>query len=405
MSVSSLVRDGRYGLRALRKTPTFTLGAVVTVALTVAATTSMFSVVYGVLLRQLPYRNVEQVFWIWSDQPGRGRTPFNVPDFIDYRDSTQALSGFAGFFAYSANLSDEAAAERVQGIRASGNLFDVLGAQPRIGRLLHPGDERPGSEHVVVLAEPFWTRRFAGDRQIIGRAIRLNSEDYTVVGVLASGFPLPVRDAEFAIPFAADRDPRRAARNSVNFIIGAGRLHDRVSVQQALTELNAIARRLQGQFPVENASKRGVRMVGLIDGIVGTFRTALWTAFAAVGTVLLIACANLANLMLTRAASRRRDLAVHLALGASRWAVVQRMLVEALLVAAGGGLLGVLIAQWGVVALMAMAPTQLPRSGEIRVDVAVLIFSLIVSTLTGVTLRRHSRFHLRERQPPRGAAG
>jgi predicted permease len=384
MSVFSLVRDVRYGLRALNKTPTFTLGAVLTVALTVTATTSMFSVVYGVLLRQLPYRNVEQVFWIWSDQPGRGQSPFNVPDFIDYRDSTQTLSGFAGFFSYSANLSDEAAAERVQGIRASGNLFDVLGAQPLIGRLLQPGDERPGSEHVVVLAEPFWTRRFAGDRQIIGRAIRLNNEDYTVVGVLASGFALPVRDAEFAIPFAADRDPRRAARNSLNFIIGAGRLRDQVSMQQALTELNAIARRLQEQFPLENANKRGVRLVGLIDGIVGTFRTALWTVFAAVGTVLLIACANLANLMLTRAASRRRDLAVQLALGVSRWAVVQRVLVEALLLAAVGGLLGVLITQWAVVALMAMAPAQLPRSSEIRVDVAVLIFSLMVSSLTGV---------------------
>src|SRR5713226_6603757 len=146
---ASLVRDVRYSLRALRKTPAFTLGAVVTVALTVGATTAIFSVVYGVLLRQLPYRNVEQLFWIWSDQPGRDRTPFNVPDFIDYRDSTHTLSGFGGFFAYSANLSDEAAAERVQGIRASGNVFDVIGAQARIGRLLQLSDERPWSENVV----------------------------------------------------------------------------------------------------------------------------------------------------------------------------------------------------------------------------------------------------------------
>ncbi len=177
---ASLVRDVRYSLRALRKTPAFTAGAVVTVALTVGATTAIFSVVYGVLLRQLPYRNVEQVFWIWSDQPGRDRTPFNVPDFIDYRNSVRTFSGFAGFFAYSANLSDEAAAERVQGIRATGNLFDVMGVQARIGRLLQPSDERPGAEPVVVLAEPFWMRRFGGDRAIVGRAIRLNSEEYTV---------------------------------------------------------------------------------------------------------------------------------------------------------------------------------------------------------------------------------
>ncbi len=382
--LSSLFRDVRYSLRALRKTPAFTAGAVITVAITVGATTAIFSVVYGVLLRQLPYRNVEQVFWIWSDQPGRDRAPFNVPDFIDYRDSTRTLSGFAGFFAYSANLSDEAAAERVQGIRATGNLFDVLGVQARIGRLLQPGDERPGAEHVVVLAEPFWMRRFGGDQAIVGRTIRLNSEEYTVVGVLAAGLAMPVRDVEFVLPFAADQDSRRGARNSLNFIIGAGRLGARVSLPQAASELTTIAQRLQKQFPVENARKRGVRMVAAIDGIVGPFRTALLTLFAAVGAVLLIACANLANLMLTRATSRRKDFAVQLALGSSRMSVVRQVLVEALLVGVSGGILGVLVAQWSVVGLVALAPTQLPRSGEIRLDVAVLMFSLAVSLLTGV---------------------
>jgi putative ABC transport system permease protein len=379
-----IVRDTRYSLRALRRTPAFTLGAVVTIALTVGATTAIFSVVHGVLLRQLPYRNVERVFWIWSDQPGRDRTPFNVPDFIDYRDSARTLSGFAGFFAYGANLSDEAAAERVQGIQATGNLFDVMGAQARIGRLLQASDERPGAEHVVVLAEPFWIRRFGGDRAIIGRPIRLNSEEYTVVGVLTAGFAMPVRDVEFVLPFAADRDPRRGARNSLNFIIGVGRLGQQVLLPQAASELTAIARRLQERFPVENARKRGVRMVAVIDGIVGPFRTALLTVFAAVGAVLVIACANLANLMLARATSRRKDLAVQLALGSSRVNVVRQVLVEALLVGVSGGLLGVLIAEWGVVALVALAPTELPRSGEIRVDVAVLMFSLVVSLLTGV---------------------
>src|SRR5262245_48917723 len=178
---SSLVRHVRYAVRVLRETPAFTIGAVVTVALTVGATTAIFSVVYGVLLRQLPYHDVERVFWIWSDQPGRDRTPFNVPDFLDYRASARTLAGFAGYFAYSANLSDEAAAERVAGLRATGNFFDVLGARARLGRLLQPSDEQPGAEHVVVLAEPFWVRRFGGDRDIVGRTVRLNSEEYTVV--------------------------------------------------------------------------------------------------------------------------------------------------------------------------------------------------------------------------------
>ena len=187
-----------------------------------------------------------------------------------------------------------------------------------------------------------------------------------------------------SLPFAADQDPRRGARNSLNFIIGVGRLGEQVSLSQSASELNGIARRLQEQFPVENARKRGVRMIAVIDGIVGPFRTALLTLFAAVGAVLLIACANLANLMLTRATSRRKELAVQLALGSSRAQVVRQVLVEALLVGVSGGLLGVLVARWGVVGLVALAPTALPRAGEIRVDVAVLLFSLAVASLTGV---------------------
>ena len=379
-----MTRDIRYGWRALQKTPAFALGAIVTVALAVSATTAIFSVVYGVLLRQLPYRDVERVFWIWSDRPGFDRTPFNVPDFIDYRDSTQTLSGFSGFFAFSANLSDESAAERVQGIRATGNFFDVIGAQAQMGRLLQPSDERPGFDHVVILTEGFWLRRFGGDRSIIGRSIRLNSEEYQVIGVLAPGFVMPVRDVEFVLPFSADRDPRRAARNSLNFVIGVGRLAKTASPAQATNELTGIARRLQEQFPVENARKRGVHLVSVIEGIAGTFRTALLTLFAAVAAVLLIACANLANLMLTRAASRRKEFAVHLALGSSRSELIRKVLVEAMLIGLTGGGLGVLFAHLGVVSLVALAPSALPRAHEIRVDLVVLSFSLATSVVAAV---------------------
>jgi predicted permease len=383
-SLSNLSRDIRYGIRSLRKAPVFAAAAVTTVAWTVGATTAIFSVVYAVLLRQLPYRNVEQVFWIWSDQAGHDRTPFNVPDFIDYRESARTLSGFAGFFAYGANLSDEAAAERVQGIRATGNLFDVIGARARLGRVLRPEDEGPGQEHVVVLAEPFWIRRFGGEPATVGRTIRLNGEEYTVVGILAAGFALPVRDVDIVLPFSPDQDQRRGARNSLNFIIGAGRLGEGVSPAQATSDLTAIARRLQGQFPVENARKRGVRLIPVIDGIVGPFRVALLTLFAAVGAVLAIACANLANLMLTRATTRRKDVAVQLALGSSRAQVIRQVLIEALLMSISGGLLGVLIAHWGVAALRVLAPAGLPRAGEVRVDVVVLVFSFVLSSLTGV---------------------
>jgi putative ABC transport system permease protein len=382
--IGDLARDLRYNIRALRKSPAFTIGAVAAVALTVGATTAIFSVVYGVLLRQLPYRDVERVVWIWSEQVGRDRAPFNVPDFIDYRDGTRTLAGFAGFFPYSANVSDEAAAERIQGIRATGDLFTVMGVQPRLGRLLQPGDEQPGADRVVVLSEALWVRRFGADPTLIGRPIRLNGEEHTVVGVLPPGFAMPVRDVDIVLPFAPERDARRGFRNSVNFVLGVGRLAAGVSLAQAATELSATARQLQQLFPVENARKRGVRLVAAVDGIVGSFRTALLTVFAAVGAVLLIACANLANLMLTRAAARRREVAVQLALGSTRGSVVRQVLVEALLVGVSGGLIGALLAGWGVPAIVSFAPTELPRATEIRMDAAVLAFSLGVSTLVAV---------------------
>jgi putative ABC transport system permease protein len=379
-----VARDIRHALRALRKTPAFTIGAVITVALTIGATTAVFSVVYGVLLRQVPYRDAGRVYWIWSDRVGRDRAPFNVPDFIDYRDSTRTLSGFAGYLTASANLTDETTAERIQGVRATGNLFDVLGVEARLGRLLQPGDEQSGADQVVVLCEPFWNRRFGGDPSIVGRSVRLNGELHIVVGIVPSGFALPVRDVEFVLPFAPDRDPRRGVRNSVNFVNGVGRLGERVSRTQAEGELTTIARQLQAQFPLENASKRGVRMVSVLDGIVGPFQTTLWTLLASIGAVLLIACANLANLMLTRAASRRRDVAVQLAIGSSRAHVVRQVLTEAMLLGASGGVLGVLLAWWGVAGLVMLAPAGLPRTGEIRVDLFVLTFSLIVTSLTAL---------------------
>jgi putative ABC transport system permease protein len=374
----------RQAYRALRRTPAFAAGAIATVALTVGATTAIFSVVYGVLLRQLPYRDVDRIYWIWSDQPGRDRTPFNVPDFLDYRRGVHTLDGFAGYFAYGANLSDEAAAERLQGLRVTGEFFDVLGARSRLGRLLATADERPGSDHVVVLSEPLWRRRFGADPRTIGQVIRLNSETFTVVGVIAAGFATPIRDVDFAVPFLPGEDARRGARNSLNFIHGVGRIGVGVPVERATADLNAIAKRLQQQYPVANARKRGVRLVALVDGVVGPFRTALLTVFGAVAGVLLVACANLANLMLTRAAGRRKELAVQLALGASRAAVIRQVLVEALLIAAAGGTLGVLLAQWGAAGLVIAAPADLPRVGDVRIDASVLLFSLGLSTLTGV---------------------
>jgi predicted permease len=383
-SIRFLPTDFRFGARALLKTPLFTAGAIVTLALAISANAAIFSVVHGVLVRQLPFADADRVFWIWSDYPGRDRMPFNVPDFIDYRDRNRSLAGFAGFFAFNANLSDETEAERVQGVRATTDLFTILKARPALGRMLEPEDARPGREHVAVIAHSLFQRRFGGDASIIGRPIRLNSETYAVVGVTAPDFVLPVRDVEFVIPFIADLDSRREARNSLNFINGVGRLRDGLSREQAADDLTAIARRLKAQFPVENARKFGVRMVPALTGIVGSFQTALLSLFGAVVAVLLIACANLANLMLTRASGRRKDIAVRLALGSTRARVVQQSLAEAVLLGVAGGGLGILLAQWGVHVLLGLAPSDLPRADAIRVDGVVLAFSAGVSLLTGI---------------------
>ena len=303
--IALLASDLRYGVRSLQRTPLFTFGAIATLALAIGANAAIFSVVHGVLLRQLPFKQPERLFWIWSDQPGRDRTPFNVPDFADYRDRNLTLQAFAGYFAFNANLSDSESAERVQGVRATTNIFEVLGIEPELGRLLRSDDEKPGREHVVVLAHALWTRRFGGDAQIVGQSIRLNGESYAVAGVLPPQLVTPIRDVEFVVPFVVDADPRRHARNSVNFIHGVGRLRGDRSRAHAEDDLTALARRLQHEYPVENARKRGVRMESSLEGIAGSFQTALFAIFAAVGSVLLIACANLANLTLSRATSRR----------------------------------------------------------------------------------------------------
>jgi putative ABC transport system permease protein len=372
------------GVRALRRAPAFTIGAIATLALAIGANAAIFSAVRGVLLRQLPFREPDRVFWVWSDQAGRDRGPFNVPDFADYQDQNRTLRGLAGFFAASLNLGDGDSTERLQGIRATADAFEVLGVRAGLGRLLRRDDEQPGREHVVVLGRSLWQRRFGAADDVVGRGIRLDGESYTVVGVLPEEFAMPIREVDFAVPFVLSTDPRRQARNSVNFVIGVARLRDGVSRSQAEAELTSIARRLQQQFPVENARKRGVRLVGSLDGIVGSFRAMLVALQGGVLSVLGIACANLANLVLSRAAARRKETAVRIALGAPRWRVARQVLVETLLLSAAGGALGLLLAHSGVALLLRMAPTDLPRIDAIRVDLGVIAYTLLLAAGGGI---------------------
>ena len=383
--LETLWQDCRYGVRVLRRNPGFTTVAVLTLALGIGANTAIFTMVNAVLLRQLPFRNPDRLVWIWSVRPESDSRSFTLPEFIDYRDQNQTFDQLAAFGTWNANLTDAGGAERIQGTRVSANLFQLLGVEALHGRILLPEDDRPGNQHVVVLSYGLWRRRFGADAGVIGKTLTLNGDTYTVVGVLPQQFFFPVRDAEMGIPLAPEVDPLRGVRTSVNFLRFVGRLKPNVTRQQAGDEMNRINRELRAQYPAVYAAKVGVRLVPLFDEVVGGFRRALWILFGAVAVVMLIACANLANLFLVRAASRRKEVAIRIGLGATRWRVIRQLLTESLILVLLGGVLGLALAAWGLDLLLALVPADLPRLAEVGLDARVMWFTCTLSLLAGLT--------------------
>ncbi|HZM71461.1 MAG TPA: ABC transporter permease, partial [Candidatus Cryosericum sp.] len=382
--LGDLWQDLRYGFRALIQQPVFAGTAVLALALGIGGNTAIFSLVNTILLRQLPFRHPEELVWVTSRRAEPGRFGFTVPDFIDFRDQNQSLSGIAAFATWSANLTGSGDPERLQGLRFSANAFQMLGVDAEVGRTLLPADDTPGQQRVVVLSHGLWRRRFGGDPGIVGTTLTLNGAGYTVVGVLPPQFFFPVRDTELATPLAPDADPWRNVRTSVNFLRAVGRLKPGVTRQQAEADMTAVAQRLRQQFPVANAHKLGVALNPLDEEVVGDFRLALWLLLGAVGVVLLMTCVNLANLALERAGARRREMAIRTAMGATRWRVVQQLGTESLLLAGLGGAAGLLLACYGIDVLIALGPSSLPRAAEVGVDGRVLGFTLALSLLSGV---------------------
>jgi putative ABC transport system permease protein len=382
--MDSLIKDIRYGLRGLLKRPGFTVIALVALALGIGANTAIFSLVNAVVLRPLPFPEPDQLVWVYGNiRNGGNRASVSPLDFLDYRSQNKTFEQFAASVTVplAVNLTGSGEPERLTASGVTGNYFDAFKVSPALGRGFTLENEKTGQDQVTVLSHALWQKRFAGDPEIINKTIILDSKPYQVIGVMPAGLSLP-QTAELWVPLTFDVNPDMKQRKA-HFLRPIGRLKPGVTLLQAQADTDSIAAQLEQQFPDSNTGWN-LRLLSLREQLVGRTRTTVFVLFGAVGFVLLIACANVANLLLVRAAAREKEIALRTALGASRLRIVRQMLTESLLLSILGGALGALLAVWGVQLLVSLSADSLPTTVNVNIDATVLAFTLLISLATGV---------------------
>ena len=377
--METLLKDIRHGIRSLVRNPGFTAIAVITLALGIGANTAIFSVVNAVLLRPLPFDDPDSIVWVWDTQPQLPTAPASVPDFLDWKEQNRSFAHLAAFQSGMMFVDTGEGTQDTPVGLVTPETFSLFHVSPILGRTFTDEETLPERFRVAVLSQSMWQKTFGADPKVLGRTIQLSGAAYTIIGVMPAGFSFPDR-AQIWRPFVID--PAKLDRGP-HFLHVVGRLKPGVTLAQAQADMSAIAARLAQQYP-EKIAGHGVKLEPLTTVVVGDIGLALYVLLGAVGFVLLIACANLANLMLARLGARQKEIAVRTALGASRWRIVRQLLIESIVLAVAGGAAGLLLAIWAVSWVVSLSADTIPRVHEISVDPRVAGFTLLASVATGV---------------------